>query len=132
MLNDPVSDLLTRIRNAQQARHESVEMPRSRQKSAILQLLVDEGYVARFEEFENEEKKPQLRAYLRYEASGIPVVREIQRISKPGRRVYVGKENIPTHRSGLGTIFVSTSQGLITDREARKRGVGGELVCSIF
>ena len=132
MVTDSIADLLTRVRNASAAGHRSTRIPFSKQKERILSVLVDEGYVESFERVEDEAGKPALEAFLRYERTGIPVVRELRRMSKPGRRWYVKKDEIPRHKSGLGTIVVSTSRGVMSDREARKQGVGGELICSVF
>ena len=132
MVTDQVADLLTRIRNASRAGHPSVRIPASGSKQRILQVLIDEGYLASFEKTEDESGKPELKVMLRYDNRGQPVIREIKRVSTPGRRVYVGKDDIPRNRGGLGMLVVSTSKGVLADREARKQGVGGELVCSVF
>ncbi len=132
MVTDSIADLLTRIRNASAAGHRSTVVPFSKQKERILSVLVDEGYIESFEKTEDDNGKPALSARLRYESTGIPVVRELRRMSKPGRRLYVKKDEIPRHKSGLGVIVVSTSHGVMSDREARKLGVGGELICSVF
>lgn len=132
MVTDSIADLLTRIRNAQMAKHPACFVPASKKKERVLEALVAEGYVERFERVEDKDNKPALKVYLRYESTGVPIVREVNRISKPGRRVYVGSEKIPYCKGGLGTILVSTSQGVLTDQEARKRGLGGELICSVF
>lgn len=132
MVTDSIADLLTRIRNAQLAKHPACMAPASKKKERILEVLVAEGYVERFERVEDQNNKPALKVYLRYESGGVPIVREMNRISKPGRRVYVGSDKIPYCKGGLGTVLVSTSQGVLTDQEARKRGLGGELICSVF
>ncbi len=132
MTTDRIADLLTRIRNAQLAGHPTTMVGASREKERILKVLADEGYISRYEAVTDENDKPAIKIYLRYTKYGTPVVREISRISKPGKRVYVAKDSIPHHKGGLGVMLVSTSQGVLTDREARKIGVGGELICSIF
>jgi len=132
MVTDQIADLLTRIRNAHQAGFPSVKVPASKKKEAVIKVLQDEGYVASFEALKDESEKPIYKVHLRYMDNGTPVIREIKRLSKPGRRVYVGKDKIPVFRGGLGTIVVSTSKGVLSDRAARKEGVGGELVCSVF
>ncbi|MCB0323484.1 MAG: 30S ribosomal protein S8 [Bdellovibrionales bacterium] len=132
MVTDQIADLLTRIRNALIAGHPSVTVPASRKKERILDLLVREGYLASFEQAEDASGKPVLKAQLRYDKRGGPVIREITRISSPGKRIYVNKDSIPKHKGGLGLVVVSTSRGLLSDSEARREGVGGELVCSVF
>ena len=132
MVTDQIADLLTRVRNAQRAGHPAVMVPASRSKERILNLFVDEGFVAKVEQVDDAKGKPALKVYLRYQDNGTPVIREVKRISRPGRRIYVGKDEIPRNRGGLGLIVVSTPQGLLSDREARKRGVGGEVVCSVL
>lgn len=132
MVTDPIADLLTRLRNAQLAGHTSVLVPASKQKEALLELLAEEGFIASFSKEQDSNKKPALRVALRYDKMGLPVIKEIKRISKPGRRVYVGVENIPHNRGGLGVVVVSTSKGMLSDNVARKEKLGGELVCSVF
>ena len=132
MVTDQIADLLTRIRNASRMNHVSALIPASRTKESILNVLLEEGYIASVEATTDANEKPALRVGLRFDQHGSPVIRGIDRISKPGRRIYVKKGEIPVHKSGLGTIVVSTSQGMLSDKETRKRGVGGELVCSVF
>ena len=112
--------------------HLSVAVPASKQKEAILAVLYDEGYIASYTKEEDLNDKPQIRVTLKYDKIGEPVIREIQRMSKPGLRKYVGGGDIPMCRGGLGTMVVSTSKGMMCDREARKEGIGGELICSVF
>ena len=132
MITDPIADLLTQIRNATSRRHPLASTLASKQKERILKVLVEEGFIRGFESVQGADGKPMLKIRLAYTNSGVPVVREINRLSSPGKRVYVGKDEIPTNRGGLGLVVVSTPQGMLTDREARKRGVGGELICSVF
>lgn len=132
MVTDSIADLLTRVRNASSAGHRTAVVPASKQKERILSVLMDEGYIESFEQGEDEDGKPVLEVRLRYQQSGTPVVRELRRMSRPGRRWYVKKDEIPRYKSGLGVIVVSTSHGVMSDREARKLGVGGELICSVF
>ena len=132
MITDSIADMLTRVRNASAAGHRSTQIPFSKQKERILSVLVDEGYVESFERIDEDPAKPMLDVQLRYQPTGAPVVRELRRMSSPGRRWYVKKDHIPRHKSGLGVIVVSTSHGVMSDREARKLGVGGELICSVF
>jgi small subunit ribosomal protein S8 len=132
MVTDPIADLLTRIRNASRARHVTVTVPASKSKERVLNVLKEEGFVDRVDTFKDQSGKSFMKVFLRYDHAGAPVIREIRRLSKPGRREYVRKDQIPYHRGGLGTVIVSTSRGMLSDREARKLGVGGELICSVF
>ena len=132
MVTDQISDLLTRIRNAQRAGHPSVSLPASKTKERVLKVLQDEGYVASFESNKDHNGKPQLKVHLRYTNENQPVIREVKRLSRPGKRVYVSHEKIPVNRGGLGLVVVSTSRGMLSDREARRNGLGGELICSVF
>jgi small subunit ribosomal protein S8 len=129
-MQDPLSDMLTRIRNAQMAGKTGVEMPGSKLKAAVAQVLKDEGYIADFNA-SSAEGKPRLAIELKY-YQGKPVIAEIDRISRPGLRKYSGKGELPTVRAGLGVAIVSTSQGVMTDRAARAAGVGGEVLCTVF
>jgi small subunit ribosomal protein S8 len=131
MMTDPIADMLTRIRNAYKARFEKVEMPASTMKMSILQALKNEGYVKGYKLL-TEGNKAQLQVSLKYDARKQPAISELRRLSKPGRRVYVNKDEIPQIKSGLGLAILSTSKGIITDRQARKEGVGGELICSCW
>jgi small subunit ribosomal protein S8 len=128
-MSDPVSDMLTRIRNAQMVGHTEVVMPASRLKAAIAQVLKDEGYVEDFAMRDNGAKK-ELRIGLKYYA-GRPVIERLERVSKPGLRVYKGSEDIPRIMNGLGVAILSTSRGVMTDRKARADGVGGEILCIV-
>jgi small subunit ribosomal protein S8 len=130
-VNDPISDMLTRIRNAGMARKPEVLMPSTKVLVAIAKVLKDEGYIG---EYEVIEKTPQnqLKIALRYGADKKHSIREIRRVSKPGLRVYAGKDAIPRVKSGLGIAIVSTPQGVLTGYEARRRGIGGEVLCTVF
>jgi small subunit ribosomal protein S8 len=128
-MQDPIADLLTRVRNAQSAGHATVTMPSSRQKRALLEVLQREGYVASVQE--TEDVKPQLTVTLKYQ-KGSPVIEEIKRVSRPGLRVYKECSDLPTVRGGLGVAIISTDKGLLTDRAARAQGVGGEVICTVF
>jgi small subunit ribosomal protein S8 len=128
-MSDPISDMLTRIRNAQAAEKVSVSMPASKLKAAIAKVLKDEGYIDDFVVRDNE-GKPQLDVALKYYA-GRPVIERIERISRPGLRVYKGTKDIPKVMNGLGITIVSTSKGVMTDRKARAAGVGGEVLCIV-
>ena len=128
-MQDPISDMLTRIRNAQRANKVSVSMPSSKLKMAIAKVLKDEGYVEEFA-VRNEGSKPVLDVQLKYYA-GRPVIERIDRVSRPGLRVYKGSNDIPKVMNGLGVAIVSTSKGVMTDRKARAAGIGGELLCVV-
>jgi small subunit ribosomal protein S8 len=130
-INDPISDMLTRIRNAGMARKADTTMPATKILVAIAKILKDEGYVSDYRVIE---KRPQdqLVISLRYGADRKPAIKELKRISKPGLRVYAGKDEIPRVRSGLGIAIVSTPQGVLTGYEARRRGIGGEVLCTVF
>ncbi len=130
-VNDPISDMLTRIRNAGMARKADVTMPSTKVLVAIAEILKEEGYIGDFEVIE---KRPQnaLKITLRYGTDKRHTIREIRRVSKPGLRVYAGKDAIPRVKSGLGIAIVSTPQGVLTGYEARRRGIGGEVLCTVF
>jgi small subunit ribosomal protein S8 len=128
-MSDPIADMLTRIRNAQMTERASVLMPSSKVKLAIAKVLKDEGYIDGFK-IGGEEQKPVLEIALRYYA-GRPVIEKIERISKPGLRIYKSKDDIPRVMNGLGIAIVSTSRGVMTDRAARATGIGGEVLCIV-
>lgn len=128
-MQDPIADMLTRIRNAQQVGMTSVTMPSSKMKLSIAEVLKSEGYVVDFKVEEG--VKPQLTIELKY-FEGKPVIVELDRISRPGLRAYSGKDKLPSVRAGLGIAIVSTSKGVMTDRAARAAGVGGEVICTVF
>ena len=128
-MHDPISDMLTRIRNAQRVTKASVAMPSSKLKVAIAAVLKDEGYIEDFA-VTGEEKKPVLDIQLKYSA-GRPVIERIERVSRPGLRIYKGSNDIPRVMNGLGVAIVSTSKGVMTDRKARAAGIGGELLCIV-
>lgn len=129
-MSDPISDMLTRIRNAQLAEKTTVIMPSSKLKVAIAELLKDEGYVDGFKVISGDGGKSTLEIGLKY-YSGRPVIEKIQRISRPGLRIYKGSDDIPKVMNGLGIAIVSTSKGLMTDRKARANGIGGEVLCVV-
>ena len=128
-MSDPIADMLTRIRNAQLAEKLSVAMPSSRVKASIAQVLKDEGYIEEFKVRE-EDGKPTLEIALKYYA-GEPVIEKIERVSRPGLRIYKGRDEIPKIMNGLGIAIVSTSKGVMTDRKARATGIGGEVLCIV-
>ena len=129
-MTDPISDMLTRIRNAQLAEKAMVVMPSSKLKVAIAEVLKDEGYVDGFSVIKGEGGKATLEISLKY-YSGSPVIEKIQRVSRPGLRIYKGSNDIPKVMNGLGIAIVSTSKGLMTDRKARANGIGGEVLCVV-
>ncbi|HEY3076411.1 MAG TPA: 30S ribosomal protein S8 [Burkholderiales bacterium] len=128
-MHDPIADMLTRIRNAQLVGHSEVSMPASQLKSAIAKVLKDEGYIEDFALRDNGAKK-ELAIGLKYYA-GRPVIERLERVSKPGLRVYKGRDDIPRVMNGLGVAILSTSRGVMTDRKARADGVGGEVLCIV-
>ncbi len=128
-MQDPLADMLTRIRNAQMAEHASVTMPSSKIKTAVAQVLKDEGYIADYSV--SGEVKAELSIELKY-FDGQPVIESIERASRPGLRSYAGKEELPKVNGGLGIAIVSTNKGVMTDRAARAAGVGGEVLCTVF
>ncbi|EAQ98517.1 30S ribosomal protein S8 [Congregibacter litoralis] len=129
-MQDPLADMLTRIRNAQMAGKTSIDMPGSKLKAAVAKVLEEEGYIAGFEAHADG-VKPRLRLDLKY-FDGKPVIAEIDRVSRPSVRRYASKDELPTVRGGLGVAIVSTSRGVMTDRAARAAGVGGEVLCTVF
>ena len=129
-MQDPISDMLTRVRNAQMAGKKFVDMPGSKLKAAVAQVLEDEGYISGHR-VESAEGKPRLSIELKY-YNGKPVIAEIERFSKPSLRRYASKDKMPNVRGGLGVAIVSTSKGVITDRAAKAQGVGGEVLCTVF
>ena len=137
-MTDPISDMLTRIRNAVTAKHTRVDMPASKLKAEIARILQDEGYIQGFrtveEPAEREGRQPRqlIRIFLKYGPHGEKVISGIERISRPGRRVYLGREDVPAVLGGLGTSILTTSRGVMTGRAARKAGVGGEVLCNVW
>ena len=131
VMTDPIADLLTRIRNANAVKHEVVEVPSSNIKKALTDILLQEGYIKEVEEY-NDGVVPMLRISLKYGAGKERVITGLKRISKPGLRVYCKKDEIPKVLNGLGIAIISTSTGLLVDREARKTGLGGEVICYVW
>jgi len=131
MHSDPIADLLTRIRNGAQARLATVDIPHSKIKVEIVKILEAEGYVSGYE-ISTETKFPTLRVHMRYDSKRKPLITHISRVSTPGLRVYKGVQDLKPVRSGLATRIVSTSHGLMTDREARRRKIGGEVLCEVY
>lgn len=131
MMTDPISDMLTRIRNAVRVERPAVEMPLSKVKRGVAEVLKREGYIWDWEEVEAQPAR-QLRIHLKYGPNGERVIRHIRRVSKPGRRVYSGSTDLRPVLAGLGISIVSTSRGVISDREARQRNLGGEVLCELW
>ncbi len=131
IVNDPIADMLTRIRNAQIARHDSVTMPASNMKKSIAKLLVDEGYIKSVEKIDDG-LQGELKINLKYLDKKQPVIVGLKRISKPGLRVYAKCEDLPKVLGGLGVAIISTSKGIMTDKDARKENLGGEVLCYIW
>ena len=130
-MTDPIADMLTRVRNAVQGKHQKVDMPASRLKAEIARILKEEGYIAHYKTAE-EEGKNFLTLFLKYGPKGEKVISKIERISRPGCRVYVSKTEIPRVLGGLGINILTTSHGVMTGKQARKQGYGGELLCNIY
>ena len=128
---DPLADLLTRIRNAHQAKHDRVDVPASKLKTEVCRLLKEEGFVRNVRVVPGE-PAAKLRVFLRYDEMGQPAISHVERVSRPGRRVYRGAEEIKPVRNGLGVAVISTSRGVVSDRQARELGVGGEVLCEIW
>jgi small subunit ribosomal protein S8 len=130
-MTDPISDLLTRIRNAHLAKHDRLDVPTSKLKQELCRLLQDEGFIRNFRVVEAETRNT-LRIFLRYSPDGTPAINSLERVSKPGRRIYRRADDIQPVRNGMGVGILSTSQGLLSDRQARERRVGGELLCEVW
>jgi small subunit ribosomal protein S8 len=130
-ITDPVADYLTRLRNAQKARHPYTDVPASKVKRAITQILLDKGYVRNYLNIDDG-KQGLLRVYLKYSRGGEPAIREIKRMSRPGVRRYSKADELPRVRNGLGIAIISTSQGVMSDKEARRAGIGGEILATVF
>ncbi len=131
-MTDPIADMLTRIRNACAAKHRRVDMPASRVKAQIAQILKDNSYIQDFRTLETEEGRKILRIVLKYASGGQSVIRDVQRVSSPGLRRYVGVSEIPRVRNGLGMAILSTSQGVMSDKQARQARTGGELLALVW
>jgi small subunit ribosomal protein S8 len=131
VMTDPIADMLTRIRNANHAKHEFVDIPASKIKKEIANILLEEGYIKGFDVIDDG-KQGIIRIELKYQQNKERVITGIKRISKPGLRVYVGKEETPKVLGGLGIAILSTSKGIVTDKKARKQGVGGEVICYVW
>jgi len=130
-MTDPIADMLTRIRNAGTAGHTSCKVPRSKIKLAVVKILKDEGFVEGYIDVP-EEPQGHIKVFIKYDNSESNIIRGIERVSKPGRRVYVGKEDIPRVRNGLGVAILTTPRGVLSDYAARQAGVGGEVLCYVW
>ncbi len=131
MVTDPIADMLTRIRNASLVRHRRVVMPHSKMKEAVAKILASEGFISGYT-VTDDQPQPNLVMGLKYTGKGNPVITDLTRVSKPGRRIYVGYREIPWVRSGLGISIVSTPKGMMTGRQARREKVGGEIICNVW
>ncbi|MBI3667497.1 MAG: 30S ribosomal protein S8 [Acidobacteria bacterium] len=130
-MTDPIADMLTRVRNALQARHPKVDVPASKLKAEIARILKEEGYIANYKVAE-EEGKRTIKIYLKYGSDELPVIARLQRVSRPGCRVYVGQREIPQVLGGMGINILTTPRGVMTGRAARRSGVGGEILCEVW
>ncbi len=130
-MNDPLGDMLTRIRNAQLRGKSAVETPASKVRAWVLDVLQDQGYIRGYERTSDQRGHPAIRIELKYH-EGVPVIRELKRVSKPGRRVYMAARDLPQIRSGFGVSIVSTPRGVMSDADARQANVGGEVLCTVF
>ena len=130
-MNDPIADMLTRIRNSQMRGKSTVITPASKLRERVLEVMADEGYIRGFEKTTGNDGHPAIEISLKY-YEGEPVIRELKRVSKPGRRVYMGAQDIPVVRQGLGVSIVSTPKGVMSDANARSANVGGEVLCTVF
>lgn len=131
VMTDPIADMLTRVRNASSVKHELVDIPRSNLKEELARILKEEGFIKEYKVIEDD-KQGVIRVYLKYDANKGQVIQGIKRISKPGLRVYANKDEVPRVLGGLGVAILSTSQGIMVDRVARKEGVGGEVICYVW
>lgn len=131
-MSDPIADLLTRIRNANSANHDSLELDHSKLKLEIVRVLQAEGYIKRYEVTEESTHRPKIKIQLKYGTRREKVLTDLKRVSKPGRRVYTGSGALPKVMGGLGIAILTTPQGVMTDRQARRQGVGGEVLCYVW
>ncbi len=130
-VSDPISDMLTKVRNASMARHEKVDIPTSRLKLEIVKILKTEGFIKNFKKLAQEGQN-YIRIFLKYDEENEPIIHGIEKVSTPGRRVYTGYKSLPRVHNGYGTIIVSTSEGVTTGRKATEKKVGGELICTVW
>ena len=130
-VSDPIADLLTCIRNACKAKHKKVDVPTSKTKAEVVRVLLREKYINNYKSIDDKKRGP-LRIYLKYDQKDRPVIQGIERVSKPGRRVYIRRHEVPKVQGGLGTALISTPSGIMTDQEARDEGLGGEYLCRLW
>ncbi|GMO17752.1 MAG: 30S ribosomal protein S8 [Spirochaetaceae bacterium] len=131
-VSDPIADMLTKLRNAGMAKHESIDVPASKLKLEITKILKTEGYIRNFKKLNREDGKACIRVYLKYDEETLPVIHGLQKVSKPGRRVYVGYKKMPRVFNGYGTLIVSTSMGVTTGKKAAEKQLGGEIICTVW
>jgi len=131
-VTDPIADLLTRIRNGQMAKHDKVDMPFSKLKYRVVGILKEEGYIKNYKEIDVKGAFPMIRVYLKYAPNGKPLINGLKRVSKPGRRVYSGADDLPSVLRGLGISILTTNKGVMTSQQAKKEGIGGEVLCSVW
>jgi small subunit ribosomal protein S8 len=132
IVTDPIADFLTRIRNAQMANHKMVVIPSSKLKRAITEILYDQGYILKYKFDTNESNQSVIRIALKYDSNNVPVIRKLERVSKPGLRQYKKANELPRVINGLGVALISTSKGVMTDKQARAHNVGGEVLCYVY
>jgi small subunit ribosomal protein S8 len=132
MVTDPIADLLTRIRNAHMAKHDKLDVPSSKLKQAVVRILKEESYIKNFKVVDARGKFPVIRVYLKYDNKGKPVINGLTRVSRPGRRVYCRKDNIPKVLNGLGISILTTNRGIMGNRKAVSLGIGGEVLCNVW
>lgn len=132
IVTDPIADFLTRIRNAQMANHKMVVIPSSKLKRAMTEILYDQGYILKYKFDTNENNQSVIRIALKYDSNNVPVIRKLQRVSKPGLRQYKKANELPRVINGLGVALISTSKGVMTDKQARAHNVGGEVLCYVY
>lgn len=130
-MSDPIADMLTRIRNASSVKHETVEVPASKMKKEIARILLEEGYIRGYDVIEDT-KQGMIKIQLKYAGNGQRVITGLKKISKPGMRVYADRQSVPRVYNGIGISIISTSKGVLTDRQAREKGVGGEVICYVW
>lgn len=132
IVTDPIADFLTRIRNAQMANHKMVVIPSSKLKRAITEILYDQGYILKYKFDTNESNQSVIRIALKYDSNNVPVIRKLERVSKPGLRQYKKANELPRVINGLGVALISTSKGVMTDKQARAHNLGGEVLCYVY
>ncbi len=132
LVTDPIADMLTRIRNGHMAKHDKVDIPSSKLKQSMVRILKEENYIKNFKVVDNKGKHPIIRVYLKYDAGGKPVINGLERVSRPGRRVYCAKDQYPRVLGGLGISILTTNRGIMTNGKAKALGIGGEILCNIW